>query len=75
MDFSRVLASLERHLMRYKQRDTREDNLAAVATNSLFLLHYEEVIKRGFLPPELNDLPDYSKIPGVHRHGNDTFSY
>ncbi len=69
MDFSRVLASLERHLMRYKQRDTREDNLAAVATNSLFLLHYEEGIKRGFLPEELNDLPDYSQIPGVHRNG------
>jgi hypothetical protein len=56
--------------MRYKQKCTDEDHLSAIATNAMFLLHYSEGINRGFLPAELNDLPDYSQIPGVHRHQN-----
>ena len=59
MPFSRVLASLERHLTSYKQGCKDEDHLVAIACNAMFLLHYEEGIKRGFLPPGLNDMPVY----------------
>ncbi len=74
-DFSRILAGLQRHLMLFMQRNDQEDHLAAVATHALLLLHYEAEIKRGFLPPELNDLPDYSQIPGVHHNHDDGISY
>ena len=59
MPFSRVLASLERHLVAYKQGKTDEDHLGQLVWNGMALLHYEEVIKLGLLPAELNDLPRY----------------
>lgn len=67
MPFSRVLASLERHLTRYKQGCKDEDHLVAIACNAMFLLHYEEGISLGFLPPCLNDMPDYS--PSIQGSG------
>ncbi len=60
-DFSRILAGLQRHLMLFM--------------HALLLLHYEAEIKRGFLSQELNDLPDYSQIPGVHHNHDDGISY
>jgi hypothetical protein len=36
-----------------------EDHLAAVMCNAMFLLHTDEMVRRGVLPPELNDLPNY----------------
>ena len=57
--FSRVVASLHRHLMRYQQGATDEDHLAAIACNAMFLLHYEEGIRHGFLPQDLDDMPHY----------------
>ena len=58
---SRCLASLERHLMYYQQGDTSEDHASAIMCNIMFIIHYEEMIKRGVLPPELNDMPDYGE--------------
>lgn len=57
--FSRMLASLERHLMYYKQGRRDEDNLAAIIFNAEALIHYEEMLRRGVLPAELDDLPKY----------------
>jgi len=59
MPISRCIASLERHLNQYKMGLTDEDHLAAISCNIIFIIHYEEMIKRGLLPEELADLPQY----------------
>lgn len=59
MPFSRVVASICRHLMAYMQGDTTEDHLAQLGWNADALLHFEEMIKRGVLPANLNDMPKY----------------
>ena len=68
---SRSMVSLHRHLMKYMQGDDSEDHLAAVAVNAIFVLHFEEMSKRGTLPVSLLDLPDYQAIPGVHFNGDE----
>jgi len=66
MKYSRVMASLYRHLTKYMQRDNTEDHLAAVIVNASFLIHYDAMIERGVLPESLNDLPIYEPVPRVH---------
>lgn len=61
MPISRVVASLERHIQAFKKGDESEDHLAAVMCNAMFILHYEEMIKIGKLPKELDDMPKYLK--------------
>lgn len=56
--FSRMLASLERHLHQFKQGDTDEDHLAAIAWNALGIMHFQEV---GY--DELDDLPRFNSHP------------
>jgi len=56
---SRCLASLRRHVMRYQQGDRSEDHLAAVIFNAQAIIHNEEMMARGVLPAELDDMPDY----------------
>jgi len=75
MNYSRVVASLYRHLMKYMQRDDSEDNLAAIIVNASFLMHYDTMIERGILPASLNDLPSYEPIPNTHRNGDEPFDY
>ena len=62
MPFSRCVASLKRHLMKYQQGKRDEDHLAAMMFNAMALIHYEEMIERGRLPAELNDMPDYRPV-------------
>src|SRR3990167_867463 len=62
MPFSRCLASLQRHLMQWKQGDKSEDHLAAVMFDAMAIIHYEEMISRGVLPSELDDMPVYLPI-------------
>jgi hypothetical protein len=59
MPFSRCVASLRRHIMRFQQGMKDEDHLAAVMFNAMALIHYEEMIERGVLPASLNDMPTY----------------
>jgi len=59
MPFSRCVASLKRHVMKYQQGMQDEDHLAAIMFNAMALIHYEEMIERGLLPPGLNDMPIY----------------
>lgn len=61
MPFSRCVASMRRHIMRYQQGMRDEDHLAAIIFNAMALIHYEEMIQRGILPIELDDLPRYQK--------------
>lgn len=56
---SRCIASLHRHLNAYQRGRHDEDHMAAVRCNAGFILHYEEMIRRGMLPAELDDMPDY----------------
>ena len=64
MEFSRVTASLFRHLAAFMKCDQSEDNLAAIIANTCFLIHYQEMIQRGILPETLDDLPKY-EIPSA----------
>ncbi|MCL2349107.1 MAG: DUF5664 domain-containing protein [Planctomycetaceae bacterium] len=62
MKYSRVTASLCRHLMMYLQHDLSEDHLAALAVNISFLMHYDAMIERGVLPESLDDMPKYQAV-------------
>lgn len=59
MPFSWCVASLKRHVMKYQQGLQDEDHLAAILFNAMALIHYEEMVARGVLPTELNDMPCY----------------
>lgn len=61
ISFSRVLDSALRHLVQYLEGLEDEDHLARCVWNLCALLHYDEAIKLGLLPKELNDLPMYRK--------------
>jgi hypothetical protein len=63
MPFSRCIASLKRHVMKFQQGLKDEDHLAAIMFNAMALIHYEEMIERGILPAELNDMPNYGTKP------------
>lgn len=55
----RTLGSALRHLNTWREGYREEDHLAAAAWNIIALIHYEEMIDRGLLPKELNDIPSY----------------
>lgn len=53
--YSRVLASLLRHVYAWVEGDDTEDHLAAVAWNAFALMAYESRVRRGELPSDLAD--------------------
>ena len=55
----RCIASLQRHLIAVKKGKVDEDHEAAIACNIMFIIHYQEMIKMGKLPAELDDMPHY----------------
>ncbi len=57
---TRCLDSLLRHVEAYLAGEDNEDHLAAAMCNVMFILHYEEMIRRGVLPAELDDRPRYT---------------
>lgn len=60
MPFTRCIASLRRHLMKYMQGKRDEDHLAAILFNAMAIIHYEAMIQAGVLPADLNDMPNYT---------------
>jgi len=56
---SDCFASLCRHVLAFQQGDRKEDHLAGVAANVMFLMHNEEMFKKDWLPAELNDMPQF----------------
>jgi len=57
--FSRAIASVARHLFKWIAGSRSEDHLSAIVFGCQAIMHYEEMIKRGLLPAELDDMPDY----------------
>ena len=57
--FSRVTDSLFRHLLAWMAGEVDEDHLAAIMWNAAALIHYQEAIRLGLLPAELDDMPHY----------------
>jgi hypothetical protein len=55
MPFKRVIDSLLRHLTAWRKGEADEDHLAAVVFNAMALMEYEDAIRNGNLPPELDD--------------------
>lgn len=58
---SRYLASLERHLNKIYLQEQDEDHEAAVIWNMQAFMHTKEMIQKGLLPKQLDDLPTYSR--------------
>jgi hypothetical protein len=56
---STYLDSAKRHLADFLEGKRDEDHLAAARWNIGALMHTEEMIRRGLLPAELDDLPNY----------------
>ncbi len=54
--FQRTFASLLRHVFAWAEGERTEDHLAAVAWNAFALMYYEDMILKGQLPRELDDL-------------------
>ncbi len=63
---SRSLASLYRHLVKYHAGERDEDHLAGAVCNLVFMIHVEEMVRRGVLPPSLLDLPKYRRHSSYH---------
>lgn len=61
----RYVDSAFRHLNKFLEGHRDEDHPAAVIWNVGALIHTEEMIRRGALPSNLNDLPDYVEKPKV----------
>jgi len=58
---STYLDSGIRHIFKFLEGHRDEDHLAAALWNIGATIHIEEMIKRGILPKDLNDLPNYLK--------------
>ncbi len=63
--FSWCLDSAKRHIDKVLMGDRVEDNLAASRFHLACVMHYEEMIKRGLLPADLDDLPSYAPPRGA----------
>lgn len=62
MPLSRFLDSALRHLLQFAEGKQDEDHASQAAWNIISLIHTEELISRGILPQELNDLPSYKPV-------------
>lgn len=65
ISISRCMASLERHVQKYKMGDTSEDHMAAIRTNAGFIIHFEEMMERDLITKDLNDMPFYERKKDV----------
>ena len=58
LPLSRHLNSAIRHLMQFAEGDRSEDHLSACVFNVFAIAHDLEMIDKGKLPQEINDLPN-----------------
>ena len=66
---SRYLDSAMRHIQNLLELDKSEDHGSAVAWNAFAFVHTAEMIERGALPPELDDLGFTSKGKNADQSG------
>lgn len=59
MPLSVYMDSGLRHVYKFLEGHRDEDHMAAAIFNFQALIHVEEMVKRGKLPKDLNDLPNY----------------
>ena len=59
--FTAVTDSMLRHCLAWMRGAEDEDHLAAVAWNACALMHFQEMLQRGLLPPDLDDMPHYER--------------
>ena len=59
MPLYRYIDAALRHTNQYLEGMRDEDHLAQAIFNLMACIHTEEMIKRGVLPKELDDLPNY----------------
>ena len=62
---SRYVDSAMRHLYKYLEGQNDEDHATAAVWNIIAIIQTEEMVKRGVLPKELDDLQDLWNIYGV----------
>jgi hypothetical protein len=58
--------------LKFQQGARNEDHIAAVMCNAMMIIHTIELVKRGVLPKELLDMPDYG-IPSIHFNKGDPY--
>lgn len=56
---SRFICSALRHTFQYLEGMRDEDHAAQALWNIAAIIHVEEMIKRGLMPAELDDLPNF----------------
>ena len=61
MPISRCIDSALRHIDEYKMGMIDEDHVAQAAWNLFSVMHYQEMIDKGILPKELDDMYKYKK--------------
>ena len=62
-----ILDSLERHIWDEREGKIDENHAAAILWNAHIYVHTKEMIRRGILPKELDDLQNYiPKICPIH---------
>lgn len=59
MPLTRFLDSAKRHIDQYLEGLRDEDHLGHAMFNIMACIHIEEMINRGLLPEDLNNLPSY----------------
>jgi hypothetical protein len=63
MPLGRYIDSAKRHLDQFLEGHRDEDHLGQAMFNIMACIHTEELIKRGILPQELNNLPNMVDAP------------
>lgn len=66
ISLSASYASLRRHVLDWMDGKTDEPHMVAVACNAMFIIHTEEMIRRGRLPAVLADMPDYGEAKAIY---------
>lgn len=69
LPLSRLLDSAQRHLNQFQEGLIDEQHLIQCAWNILALSTTMDLIERGLLPEELNDLPSYGVGPNYRKPG------
>jgi hypothetical protein len=59
MPLSRMIDSARRHINNHMEGKRDEPHIVQAAWNLLAYIHIAEMVQRGLLPEELNDMPNY----------------